>query len=208
MFILCSIRGRDMNSKPKVLLACATSGTIKTKMAFSLIGLLNNPTYDSEVVFQDGVYLHENMNNLVFIARKRQCSHILFVEHDMVFEPLALEKLLEVNKEVVGALYNYKWLPPTPMVFQTNAKGEQEMMQYKNMPKEPFKCYGVPNGLTLIQLPVFEKVKFPWFFFEYKENGLMEASQDMYFAKKCDQVGVETWCDPRIEIKHLGEYAY
>jgi hypothetical protein len=32
--------------------------------------------------------------------------------------------------------------------------------------------------------------------------------EDLYFCRKARAWGLEVWCDPTIEIKHIGDYEY
>jgi GT2 family glycosyltransferase len=163
---------------------------------------------DTEMAFQNGVFVHENMNNLVRLAQEKKASHIFFVEHDMVFEPDTLGRLLEQDKDIISAPYSGRTLPLQPLVYQRGTDEELYMMSYDIWPKKPFKCYGVPTGCTLIKMSVFEKIKPPYFFFEHTEDGVIKMSQDIYFCKKANEAGIEVWCDPTIMVGHIGDYQY
>ncbi len=160
--------------------------------------------------FQNGVFVHENDNNLVELAKQKKATHLFLVEHDMVFEPDTLGKLLEQDKDVIAASYNHRTLPLHPMIYQ-QAPDTKELylMNYETLwPKETFKCFGVPTGCTLIKMSVFDKIKKPYFSFKYKKNGKIKMSQDMYFCKKVNEAGLEVWADPNIMISHIGDYDY
>ena len=50
-------------------------------------------------------------NGLVKEAIARKGTHILFVDSDMYFPPDAIKKLVEQDRDIVGASYNFRSLP-------------------------------------------------------------------------------------------------
>ena len=183
-----------------ILIGVPCSRFIFVKTAFSLTTILNAET---KLVFQEGPYVHENMNNIV--AQAQGCSHILFIDHDMVFEPQILTKLLAHNKDIVGTAYNYRSLPLTTMVKEADEHG---YIMPAKIPDHLFKCYGVPTGCLLVKTLVFEKLKKPYFFFEHGEQGEIITGQDILFCRNAQKAGFEIWCDPTIIINHIGDYLY
>lgn len=192
----------------KILVGVPCYKTISARTAYSLISVLKNPDYETEVIFQEGVFVHQNQNIIAEYAVLKEFDYVFFVEHDMIFEPLTLSKLLADNKDIVGASYNYRSEPRCPMVFKLNEKNELVGMTYRELPKETFKCGAIPTGLTLIKTSVFEKLTKPYFFYKYNEEGIMEASQDIYFSNKARAADFEIWCNPTIEVGHLGDFIY
>ena len=157
----------------------------------------------------NGVFVHQNQNNLVEMAKERNASHIFFVEHDMVFAPDTLNRLLEHNKDIVAASYSGRALPREPLVYQQNPINKEiYQMSYDRWPDKLFKAYGIPTGCTLIKISVFDKLEKPYFFYKYNKEGVMESSQDIYFSKKANEAGLECWVDPTIEINHIGDFLY
>jgi hypothetical protein len=194
-------------NKDLILIGTTCYRTILVRTAQTIIDTLKKYP-NTEHAFQNGVFVHENMNNLVKLAQEKNASHIFFVEHDMVFEPDTLERLLEQDKDIISANYNFRCLPLQPMIYQKGVDGELYRMTYAIWPKETFKCYGVPTGCALIKMNVFDKIKPPYFFFEHKEDGGIAMSQDIYFCKKANEAGLEVWCDPKVLVGHIGDYTF
>ncbi len=191
-----------------ILIACPVDKTIHVRTAYSIYQTLLK-YQDTTIAFQSGVFIHDNDNKLVDLAKEKKASHIFFVEHDNVFEADTLGRLLEHDKDVIAAPYSGRKLPREPLVYMQNSLNKElYQMSYDRWPKKLFKCYGVPTGCTLIKMSVFEKITKPYFFFEYLENGKMKMSQDIYFSKKVNEAGMECWCDPTINVVHIGEYDY
>lgn len=192
----------------KILIGCPVYRTISVKTAFSLIDMIKNTPYETEVIFQEGIFIHQNQNNIVDYAVEKGFDYVFFVEHDMVFEPDILKKLLKDNKDIICANYNHRSEPQCSMVYGLNDKGELIGFNNKEIPTETFKCGAIPTGLTLIKTSIFEKLKKPYFFYKYNDEGIMESSQDVYFCQKAREAGFDIWCNPNIQVGHLGEYLF
>jgi len=180
--------------------------TISVRTASSLIELIKATNHEIQTLFLEGVFVHQNQNNIAEFAIENKFDYVFLVEHDMIFEPETLNKLLADNKDIICANYNYRSEPRCSMVFGLNEKGELERLS--KLPKETFKCGAIPTGLTLIKTSVFEKLKQPYFFYEYNEQGQMKTSQDVYFCEKARENGFDIFCNPTIEVGHLGEQIY
>lgn len=192
----------------RVLIGLPVYKTISTKTAFSLIEMLDATVAQTQVIFQEGVFVHQNQNNIVDFAVENKFDYIFFVEHDMVFEPETLNKLLADDKDIICANYNFRSEPRQSMVFRFNDKGELENIPQRELPKETFQAGAIPTGLTLIKTSVFEKLNKPYFFYEYDKEGRMKTSQDVYFSLSARKAGFEVWVNPNIEVGHQGEAIY
>lgn len=166
----------------------ATNGEMKAQTAFSLITaiLSTDPLPPLQMLLILGCYIHENRNRMVEQAKREGCSQLLFVDTDVLFGPDALTKVLKADKDIVGGRYNKKAFPIVSTV-----PGD-----FKELTSVPF----VPTGFLLINMEVFETIKAPWFGFD--ENA---DSDDQYFCNKAIAAGYQVWCDPTIQIGHLGQ---
>ena len=151
---------------------------------------------DVEIIIQQGALVHLNRELIVIEAKKRECSHLLFVDSDMVFSFAVLERLLLADKDIVAGLFHYK-RSPKEAVCKPN----------KEIPDKLFKCDWVGTGCILIRMEVFEKIKRPWFFFEppNKEGGIGE---DIWFCRKAKEAGYNIWIEPEAPVGHLGLKIY
>jgi len=198
----------------KISIGIPTTGTMKSKTALSVINtVLFNKDYEFFPIFRHGGFVAENRAKLVETAQEFLCSHILFVDHDMVFPPDAFKRLLEHDKDVVGVQYNYRITPTTPMTFFFDENGEtingftfnERGME---MPTEIFKVPAIGMGLCLIKMSVFDKLEKPYFAMEQDETGYRSMSEDTGFCEQVRAKGMEVWCDPNIKVGHIGDYEY
>jgi len=182
--------------KPKVLIGAVVRRTMLVSTVSSLLKLINNDRYDCEILFQDGAYVHENRNDIAKAALAGKYSHIFFIDHDMSLEPETIEKLLDNDKDIIAADYNYRFLPLKSMIIE------------KDKPRDrPFKCDYVPMGCTLIKTSILNHLEYPYFFYGYS-GGEMKVTEDMYFCQQAIGKGFEVWCNPTILIRHCGDYYY
>ena len=145
-----------------------------------------------------GCYVHMNRNLCVNRALENKSSHLFFVDSDMEFPDDALAKLLVVDKDIVAAPYNKRTLPIRPIL-------DTDM---KDMPNFPFRINAMPTGLMLVKMEVFNLMLPPWFAFEFVDGKSDWVGEDIYFCRKAEKYGFEIWCEPTIEVKHIGDYKY
>jgi len=200
-------------SNLKIAIGIASQGKIHTKTAYSVIETVRlNKQIEFLPIFRYGGYIAENKAKIVEIAQNCLCSHVFFVDHDMKFEPYVLPKLLSYDKDIIGAMYNYRYLPIEPMVKYLKEDGEWtskiEESAIKKIPDEIFEVGATGGGMLLVKLSVFDKLKRPYFPMEQDEIGNRITTEDSGFYLKAQEKGFKVWCDPTLNIKHEGLYEY
>lgn len=190
----------------KIAIGVPTGGMMKSKTAFSLI---NTAMQGINIfpIFQYGSYVCENRERIVEIAGMNMCSHILFVDDDMSFEPDTLPRLLAHDKDIVGAMYNFRKMPRETVIKFFNENGET-VNSIPEIPKELFKVAGLGTGLALIKMEVFDELEPPYFPIERDIEGNMILTEDIGFCEKARAKGFDVWIDPTINVSHVGLYEY
>jgi len=135
----------------------------------------------------------------------KECTHLFFMDSDMVFPEKTLEKLLEHDKDVVGGYYVRKRKGFLPNAFLLGHRpGGKYVTEHVNEMKE---VEGIGTGCLLIKRKVFENIECPWF--EYKWNkdpdGHM-VTEDLIFCQKVKEKGYEIWCDGTIKCGHVNQF--
>ncbi len=182
----------------KIAIGIACNRQIQPKTVTSLLEMIAYSDYEFYfVIGAEGYTISENRTYIVAQARKNDCTHLLFIDDDMIFPPDTLKRLMEHKKEIIGTLYHSRKLPLTPTV---TFEGE--------IPKELFKAKAVATGVMLIDLEIFNKIDKPYFDTETHESGWTLMGEDSWLCRQAEKKGIEIWCDPTITIKHIGEYLY
>lgn len=190
----------------KICLAIPCVGTVRIETLLSVVAILNSTPHDVFVAYREGAYIEQNRTRLIQTAIESKCEKLLFLDSDIMVEGQVINKLLARNKPIVGAAYNHRSFPLRSNVKIADETGK--LINYPELPKELFKCAGVPTGCLLIDIPTVRKLPHPWFDLTYFEDGSLELGEDIYFCRKLQEHGVEIWCDPTIEIGHVGTFVY
>lgn len=140
-------------------------------------------------------------NRLVLGAMEAEASHILFVDADNVFPPNGLVRLLQRDKDIVGATYSRR--APPYIVLGGWEQPIDGLAKAKSM----------PAGFLLIKTEVFGKIEPPWFAdtFDWSrrspENVVGLVSDDVYFGHKAEAAGISSYVDLDVtaEMGHIGE---
>lgn len=193
-------------NKPKIIIAVACQDTIKSRTALSLVCALKQADFDYDMIMSMGCDLIGSRTRLVNQAIARGGTHILFLDHDMMLNPVNVDGklidpitvLLSRDKDAIGVPYHFRSLPLRSTSFPLKDEDTTKL----------HKCLAVGTGFMLIKLSVFEKIATPWFNFARNENAEMVYGEDAWLCKNIVESGMEVWCDPSVKIGHLGEYEY
>ena len=185
----------------KIAIGLPNTGTIKARTVFSLLETVRqSKDIDFLPIFRYGNHIFENRERIVEIAEEQKCTHLFFVDSDMRFPPETLKQLLLHNKDIIGTMYNYRFLPLTNTVKFFKEKSE-------NL-KDIFEVAALGMGCLLIKMSIFETMKKPYFPIGFGELGKVTMTEDVGFCEKARESGFKVWCDPTIRVKHLGDYEY
>ena len=123
----------------------------------------------------------------------------LWIDADMIFTGDALLRLLAHDKDIVGAEYNFRSLPLKPTATPiTNITDTSKL----------YKANVVATGLLLIKMSVFDKLEEPYFQFGRDKDWRIVHGEDAWFCQQAITAGFDVWCDPTLQVKHVGEYLY
>lgn len=190
-----------------------TGGTIRSETATSLIGAMNmlrEKGVDTGLSIQIGGYVARNRNALVEVAKEKGATHLMFIDNDMIFPPSGIVRLLDHDKDIVGAPYNARGVPDKPIVSTVKLSDDYTSGKYDlnaQMPSQLFKCFGMGTGFMLIKMSVFDKLKKPYFVAFEDEDGT-HHTEDIEFCRRAIEKGIDVWCSPTIRMGHVGTYVY
>jgi len=191
-------------------LGLPSNGEMRTETALSImIALLNLKKRGPDVVIiaNQSCMIHTNRERTMADAVKCHADYLIFVDTDMAFTGEAFEKLLdhlEAGCAVVGANYYQRRFPPRTV---TRMLDGDEIPPHERT--ELFEVAGLGCGLMGIDMKIVPGLKRPWFFYEpFVEGETTPKSEDIWFCDRAREAGFKIWCDPTIEVKHIGAFAY
>lgn len=200
----------------KILVGICSGGTIHAQTVTSLVGMLNRLSKEGDIDYQlscqIGGYKPASMNNIVKECRAGGFDYYLSVDCDMIFSPDAVIRLLDADKDIVGANYSVRGNAVSGNVRQCVVKvadknGKLRNMQVSELPKHTFRCFSLGNGFTLYKVSIFDKIPEPWFEARVNDDGEF-STEDVHFMAKANKAGIEVWCNPKIKMGHIGTTNY
>ena len=179
-------------------------GIMKVQTFFSIVRMIKTFPFDWTLITKEGSIVHWNRESIVQKAIEENCSHVLFVDTDMVFDADAAGRLLRRDKDIIGVDYNTRKLPTVSTVKIHDENGDFIKEEKDGL----LKCAGVGTGFMLIKTLVFTKLSHPWFMFESNDKGEVVYGEDMWFCNKARKAGFEIFADLTIKVGHIGDYIY
>jgi GT2 family glycosyltransferase len=198
-----------------ILIGICTGGTIRAETVAALVAAMDTLRDKGVTVnlsVQVGNFVDYNRNRIVTAALEHGCSHIMFVDSDMVFPSSGIIRLLDHDKDIVGANYNMRGNPSTGdmgmcTTKMADADGNLIAVNAEDIPTQLFKCHALGTGFMLIKSSVFAKLKKPYFQV-YEDPDGTSHTEDINFCAHAGEAGFGVWCSPSIKMQHIGAYAY
>lgn len=193
---------------------------VHADFALALASLTGNYRGPHSLISAKGCYVHKSRDHCVRIAKEKGCSHLLFIDSDMVFPSVVavlpngnpvtpLHRLLGWQKDVVGCMYSRRVAPFTNL-------GTPKQRDLKRVASNSglIEMDMLPTGFMLIDMRVFDRLRRPYFDFKplYNEDGSYhdEMGEDVRFCEKVREAGMSLWCDVQLSmmIGHIGQAIY
>lgn len=186
----------------KIAIGIPTNRLIKGKTANSILRLIAHSKHEYQfLVSTRGYNTSENRNWIAAQAVKNGCTHLFFVDDDMIIPEDTLDRLLAHDKDIIGAVYNTKYETQAPVIEYFPEEKPYIDIFLKDL---IFKCGALGTGCLLIKCDVFRKIPQIWFNYEWNPNGSVKMSHDWLFCHKAREYGYDIWADPSLEVGHLG----
>lgn len=164
---------------------------------------------DTAVAFQIGSLIYTSRNELAQRSIRMGSDFTLWFDSDMVFGPDTVERLHKTMKEtgadIVSGLYYRRTPPFSPVVVKelrvNEAQGMTEMVEFEEIPSEPFEADGVGFGCVLMPTDIFIDIQQ-----EYHDlfTPVNRMGEDLSFCWRAKSMGFKIVVDPRIKLGHVG----
>jgi hypothetical protein len=196
----------------KVCLAIPNGGSVKAKtMTGVFAAMANMMAQGIGIVLAEceSTFSFHNRWHAVKQAIETKCDYVWFIDADQTIPADAFFKLWGHDKCITAAPYNYRRLPLVSTAKMRNVEGKLICVSPETLPTELFKCPAIGMGCMLIKLSVFKAIPQPWFACEWDQTtGELILTEDHWFCRQASEVGIPTWVDPTIEVKHVGDFLY
>ncbi len=187
----------DKKLNIKIGIACQDTVYAKT-MASIAFNIIASKGIVTDVLMRQGSDITSARTWIIQKALEDGATHVLFVDHDMVFPPESLITLLAAKKDIIGVEYFKRKFPKEPTYKPLDNEEKSELYQ----------ATYVGTGLMLVDLKIMEKMTKPWFLFGRDSNGQPIIGEDVWFCKTAQDCGFEVWIEPTLQIGHIGSYVY
>ena len=185
----------------KVLIALITGEHIRQASFLpSFIGLLRPLNSVTSTVHGQSPAAGRNI--VIRQALENNCSHVFFMDDDMIFPSDTLNKLMEHNKDIITALYLLRSFPHRAAFFdKAYPDGKNKFMPLTPGLTGLVKGTAAGLGAALISTDVFRKMEEPWVRLgELDKDGWCD---DVGFFNRAREAGFDIWCDLDGQVGHL-----
>lgn len=153
-------------------------------------------------------------NECAKIAMEAECSHVLFIDDDVLVQPNTLNSLLAANADIAMAETYIRGYPFEPMFFKHDKK-TKKLEPYRDFKKHVDPETGlvevdaIGTSCALISVELFKKIPPPYFVTmpEHFYNALGVCTEDVFFCMKARQVlsddKVRMVVDTKVPTGHL-----
>jgi len=200
----------------KTLIAIPCMDMVPVKFTEAIVSL--DKPQGTFVSFRPNSLIYDSRNLLYLTAKENNMDRILWLDSDMVFEPDILRRMHEdmdtLNCEMLTGVYIKRAEPYTPVLFDTleepgvgpDGNPVQRVTCYVNYPEDQtFPVKGCGFGCVMMTVDLIHRV---WQKFGPAFNPYPWASEDISFCHRVNQLGVQIWCDSRIQCGHVGQFTY
>jgi hypothetical protein len=138
-------------------------------------------------------------------ALKTGCTHILFIDSDMVFPDDTAQRLLAWEKPFVAANCTTRSFPVRPIAHDLkghviSSKGKHGLQKVRQ----------VGLAVALLETEMLKQMQPPLYMMDWIPDLQDYCGEDIYFSQLMAEHGIDTYVDHDLsqEIKHVGEYAF
>ncbi len=197
------VLGFDMTEKKtqKILIGLSTGEHIRrAEFLPSFIGLERPPNSYTATVHGQSPAKARNL--LIEKAMDNDCTHILFLDDDMIPPSNTLIRLLKHDKDIVSGLYLLRAFPHRPALFdKAYENGKCKFISLRGDMHGLIQGVNCGLGCVLMKTKVFEKMEKP-----YVRLGELEQDEwcdDVGFFNRVRAAGFEIWCDLDCTVGHM-----
>lgn len=213
-----------MVSKPKLFVAMPVYGGFHPHFVNCLLKTALHPPCEMEFASKVGDSLVSRArNNLANDFLESDCTHLLFLDTDLIFSPEQIGRLVSHDVDIVAGVYPKKQRELAYVLNMDPAYPDPEpnglhRMRYAGTgcllikrrvfevlrERHPENAYGPEGGENFVSRQDF----FPVGVKVFPDGGRRYLSEDWYFCQNAIEAGFIVWADTAVAIKHCGDCVY
>ena len=198
-----------MNETPKILIAVPCMDTVAAQFSQALAMLEKEGK--TLVSFVIGSLIYNSRNDLVKQAMTLDCSHILWLDSDMVFPPETLKYLFkemeETGADFISGLYFRRCAPFSPVAFDTLEikDGKATWTDYTGELSGLHEVGAVGFGCALVKTDMLLEMAATYgdFF-----GPIANVGEDLAFCWRARQLGYKILLDCNLKLGHVGHTVF
>lgn len=154
-----------------------------------------------------GSVVASQRNRVVDNFLKTKNEYLLWIDSDQCFSGaynmvMAFDQLASHGKDIIGATYPKRFPPYNPCMAKIVNGRLEPMVRWPE--EDLFTVDSLGMGFMLVKRIVVERMKLPAF--QTPVNGIELEGEDGFFCRKAKELGFDTWVDPSIPLKHIGDF--
>lgn len=185
----------------KVLIAVPTAEYARQAIFYDFFNMMEKPI-GTIITFAHGQSPARNRNLMIQQALDHDCTHVLFLDDDLAFEPDLLTRLLTHDVDLVSGIYFMRSFPHNPIIFDNmmpDGKCSARFLHEGDSGLIPVVATGL--GCLLINTRVFRTMEEPWI-----RMGELEKDHwcdDIGFYYRARYHGFKAYCDLDVKVGHM-----
>ena len=188
----------------RLMIAIPAYDAIRPEFVQSLLKLENRLREDGipyTVQMQIGSLVYLARDKLAHKALDENCTHVLWLDADMVFPDSIVDDLMFCGKDFVSGLYISRHSPYMGCMF-ASLYPPQRVLVY---PDQPFRIAACGFGVVLMETQVIRDVMMANHGACFLPTG--NFGEDLAFCERARGCGHEIWCEPSARAGHVGHVA-
>lgn len=210
---------KKQRSSPRIRLAIGvpTTGYVRVEWTESLLymqrALLNDVNLkvdDVKIFYYCSSVIPKNRSMIIKQSQTWGATHMLWIDDDMRFPPIAAKALLYGMKQhpeikLLGANCIKRKFP---IEYMASYYDDTEVVSWGKKGIEQVRYTG--NSFMLMNMEVFKEIEEPWFAFAWHQDSKDFGTEDVYFMYKAAQKGIYTYVDHDVSqlIDHIGIFVF
>jgi len=145
-----------------------------------------------------------------FLADRRQFTHLMMIDYDIIPPPRLLDMILHQKSIVTPVLLTWKEEAPLALIMKWDEEEQGYKQDHKaiarmNQGDSLVEVDASGTGCVLVKREVYENLVSNWFRYQYDDVGRLKMGEDFSFYHRVRGLGYQVWIDGRFICGHIGQ---